>query len=119
MKKEEIAKRIYDLGQAIKGLEDEKKELREELSGRMAVGDIVRFETPEGLYRAKKCPTFSTIMKSPEDILGIVGEDVFVASVKVSTEKLKELVSSQVFEMCIKAKDVPGDDVLKILKGGG
>jgi hypothetical protein len=119
MNREELAKRIYDLGQEIKGLTDEKEELREDLAKRMEVGDIVRFLTPEGLYRAIKCRPLSTVWKSPEDILGIVGEDTFVMSVKIVPESLRGLVSDEILEMCIFAEKVPGEPVLKILKGGG
>ena len=123
MRKQEIAKRVWEIDQELKGLEDERKELREELEGRMDAGEIVPFETELGPYRAKKCETEVKILKSAMLIENIVGRPAFFDSITVSVGKLEAAIKKHltaldpVEAMAACTAAVEKKAVLKILKG--
>lgn len=120
MKKKELAMRLQVIDQELKGLEDEKKELREELLGKMKPGEIIVFETPEGPYKAKACETNVKILRKNSEILDEIGLQGYLASSTVQCGKLETYLKGAgdpgtMLARCIMA--VETKTVLKILKG--
>jgi len=120
MKKKDLAYRIYEIDQDLKGLEDEKRELREELLGKMKTGEVLVFDTPEGTYKAKACETNVKILRKNAEILEEIGLQGYLAASTVLCGKLETYLKAAgdvggTMARCIEA--VETKTVLKILRG--
>lgn len=120
--KADIARRIYDLSEQIKGMQDESKELREKLTAKMKPGQVINFDTPEGPFRIKLCESQETVLEDNQRLFDMVGHKVFVQAAKVGVTALREALfadfpvqGNDVFAACTKA--VVKKSVLKLLRG--
>lgn len=120
MKKKDLAYRIYEIDQDLKGLEDEKRELREELLGKMKPGEVFTFDTPEGPYKAKACETNVKILRKNAEILEEIGLQGYLASSVIQCGKLETYLKSigdvgAKLARCVEVVEIK--TVLKIMRG--
>jgi len=100
MKKKEAAQRMYELQQAIKALQDEQAEIREELAGKMKPGEAIEGDG----YTVKLCPTKEIILHDNDLVYRLIGRETFIEVAKIGVQALRKAVSEKMFQAAVKAE---------------
>jgi hypothetical protein len=92
---------LYDLRKEIKRLNNDEKELKEEIASYMEVDDQILIDTDDGVKKMTLSEVKTPMLKSNQAIIDKVGLDAFLMCAKVSVEELRKATTRKEFKSLV------------------